>query len=236
MESREGAPLKSMGLGETDEEKQGLTEAVEAGGWREERWGGGRAVREWGPGSACWPPHVPAPSVPLSLAWYSLCPSLLFPLLMGYAPGGPSHLVLPSIFWVLLPLQAPSPAGNQAAGVRGADTQERVPGAVWDDPTAEDCHRSATKQRPRGGLGLSSNPPHLSPALSPWSHRCWRPPTYASPHLGLPGLRGAPALLGSGLPPLMGAARLMWLIVPWETTASFQTEPWLHCAPASFSC
>ena len=98
------------------------------------------------------------PSVPLSLARCSLCPFLLFPLLMGYAPGGPSHLVLPSIFWALFLLQAPSPAENQAAGVRGADTQEQAPGAVWDDPTTEDCHCSANKQRPQGDLGLSSSP------------------------------------------------------------------------------
>ena len=119
------------------------------------------------------PPCVPVPSFPTSLAWCSLWPSLLLPLLMDCAPGGPSHLVLPSIFWALLPLQTPSPAGNQAAEVRGADTQHRVPGAVWDDPTPEDCHHSATKQRPQGDLGLSSihpaPPPPTVSSLSSFS-------------------------------------------------------------------
>ena len=141
---------------------------MEAGGWvTGKRWGEGRATGGSGDRAPAGPPCVPVPSFPMSLAWCSLWPSLLLPLLMDCAPGGPSHLVLPSIFWALLPLQAPSPAGNQAAEVREADTQQRVPGAVWDDPTPEDCHHSATKQRPQGDLGLSSiHPAHcLQPEL-----------------------------------------------------------------------
>lgn len=133
---------------------------MEAGGWvGGKRWGEGRAMGGSGDRAPAYPPCVPVPSFPMSLAWCSLWPSLLLPLLMDCAPGGPSHLILPSIFWALLPLQAPSPAGNQAAEIRGADTQQQVPGAVWDDPTTEDRHHSATKQRPQGDLGFSNIPP-----------------------------------------------------------------------------
>lgn len=146
---------------------------MEAGGWvGGKRWGEGRAMGGSGDRAPAYPPCVPVPSFPMSLAWCSLWPSLLLPLLVDCAPGGPSHLILPSIFWALLPLQAPSPAGNQAAEIRGADTQQQVPGAVWDDPTTEDRHHSATKQRPQGDLGFSSipcTPPHPVSSLSSFS-------------------------------------------------------------------